>query len=59
MMKLSLGVGVAHLVIAHGMVMRVNRGSRQAWASLGWILGIGGSFLLWLQYMDTRRNTSA
>lgn len=53
MMKISLGVGVLHLLIAHAMVLWVNRHSRQALASLGWILGIGGSFALWLQYMAT------
>ena len=53
MMKLSLGVGVVHLLIAHIMVMWVNRRSRLALASLGWIVGISGAFLLWLDYMAT------
>jgi V/A-type H+-transporting ATPase subunit I len=53
MMKLSLGVGVAHLLIAHAMVLWVNRRSRLALASLGWIVGITGAFLLWLDYMAT------
>lgn len=52
MMKLSIGVGVIHLVIAHTMVMWVNRHSRVALASLGWIVGIAGSFMLWLDYMS-------
>ena len=52
MMKLTLGVGIAHLVIAHVMVMRVNRHSRLALASLGWIVGLVGSFMLWLDYMS-------
>jgi V/A-type H+-transporting ATPase subunit I len=55
MMKLSLGVGVVHLLIAHTMVMWVNRRSRLALASLGWILGITGAFLLWLDYMATEQ----
>ena len=53
MMKLSLGVGVVHLLIAHAMVLWVNRRSRLALASLGWIVGITGAFLLWLDYMAT------
>tara|TARA_R110001592_G_scaffold359698_1_gene666651 strand:+ start:3444 stop:5255 length:1812 start_codon:yes stop_codon:yes gene_type:complete len=52
MMKISIGVGVIHLVIAHSMVMWVNRHSRLALASLGWIVGIAGSFMLWLDYMS-------
>jgi V/A-type H+-transporting ATPase subunit I len=53
MMKLALGVGVVHLLIAHTMVLWVNRRSRLALASLGWMLGITGAFLLWLDYMAT------
>ena len=52
MMKLTLAVGVIHLVIAHTMVMWVNRRSRVALASLGWIVGIVGSYMLWLDYMS-------
>jgi len=52
MMKISIGVGVVHLVIAHTMVMWVNRHSRRALASLGWIVGIVSSFMLWLDYMS-------
>ena len=55
MMKLSLGVGVVHLLIAHTMVLWVNRRSRLALASLGWMLGITGAFLLWLDYMATEQ----
>lgn len=53
MMRLSLGVGVLHLMIAHGMVFWVNRGSRVGMVALGWLIGVGCAFGLWLEYMTT------
>jgi V/A-type H+-transporting ATPase subunit I len=51
MMRLSLGVGVLHLMIAHGMVFWINRGTRVGMVALGWLIGVGCAFGLWLQYM--------
>jgi len=55
MMKISLAVGVAHLILAQAMVLRANRHSRTALAALGWIIGIAGSFGLWLDYMSSEK----
>lgn len=54
MMRLSLGAGVLHLVVANGMVAWTQKHSAVALASVGWMLGIGSAFLLWLDYMGPR-----
>lgn len=51
MMRLSIGVGVLHLVIANSMVAWGRRASLVALSSVGWVLSIAGSFILWLNYM--------
>jgi len=52
MMKLSIGAGVLHLVIANAMVAWVQRNSWVALASIGWVMTIAGAFVLWLGYMQ-------
>ncbi len=51
MMKLSIGAGVLHLVIANSMVAWGRRDSLVALSSVGWVLTIAGAFTLWLSYM--------
>jgi V/A-type H+-transporting ATPase subunit I len=51
MMKLSIGAGVLHLVIANSMVAWGKRASLVALSSVGWVLSIVGAFTLWLSYM--------
>lgn len=51
MMKLSIGAGVLHLVIANSMVAWGRRASLVALSSVGWVLSIAGAFALWLSYM--------
>ncbi len=48
MMRLSILVGVAHLVFAIAMNAWVHRHQRSARAKLGWIAAILGGMLLWL-----------
>ena len=52
MMRLSIGAGVLHLVIANTMVAWVRRDSWVALSSIGWVMTIVGSFFLWLSYMS-------
>ena len=52
MMRLSIGAGVLHLVIANSMVAWVQRGSWVALSSVGWVMTIAGAFFLWLSYMS-------
>ncbi len=51
MMKLSIGAGVLHLMVANAMAAWAARSSPVALASLGWLLAIGGGFTLWLDYV--------
>ena len=51
MMKLSIGAGVLHLVVANSMVAWGQRASLVALSSVGWVLSIAGAFALWLNYM--------
>lgn len=48
MMKLSVVIGVAHLVVANVMTAVVNRGSSYAFAPLGWVGLMSGGLALWL-----------
>lgn len=48
MMRLSILIGVAHIVFAIGMNAYVNRRRRSAKAQLGWIGVIVGGLLIWL-----------
>lgn len=48
MMRLSILIGVAHIVFAIGMNAYVNRAHRSATAQLGWIGLILGGLLIWL-----------
>ncbi len=51
MMKLSIGAGVLHLIVANAMVAWTDRQSLKALSSIGWILVIGFSYRMWLEYM--------
>lgn len=53
MMKLSVVIGVAHLVVANIMKAVVNRGSSIALAPLGWAGLMSGGLVLWLGMTDT------
>ncbi len=46
MMKLSILVGIVHLIVAHGITAYLNRGRTVALSKLGWIAGLIGGFLL-------------
>ncbi len=51
MMRLSIAVGVLHLMIAHATVFWTNRGTRVAMVALAWFIGVGSGFGLWMQYV--------
>ncbi len=51
MMKLSIIIGVGHLMIANLMTAWVNRDRSYALAPLGWAVLAGGGLLMWLGYM--------
>ena len=53
MMKLSVFVGVAHLVVANVMTAWVNRSSSYALSPLGWALVMGGGLSTWLGMSGT------
>lgn len=53
MMKLSIGAGVLHLLLANAMVAWTDRQSLRVLASVGWISVIGSGFLLWLEYLSS------
>ena len=53
MMKLSVIIGVAHLIVANVMTAVVNRGSSYALAPLGWAALMGGGLTLWLGMTGT------
>ncbi len=52
MMRLSIGAGVLHLVIANSMVAWVHKNDWVALSSVGWVMTIAGAFFLWLSYMN-------
>lgn len=49
MMRLSIGIGALHLLLANLMMAWVRRQSLQAWASVGWALAVLSALLGWLQ----------
>lgn len=49
MMRLSIGIGALHLILANLMMAWVRRQSLQAWASVGWALSVFSALLGWLQ----------
>ncbi|OED42901.1 hypothetical protein ACH42_11485 [Endozoicomonas sp. (ex Bugula neritina AB1)] len=53
MMKLSVLIGVAHLVVANVMTAVVNRGSSYALAPLGWAGIMAGGCSIWLGMTGT------
>lgn len=53
MMRLSVFVGVAHLIIANVMTAWVNRSSSYALAPLGWALVMGGGLGIWFGMTET------
>jgi V/A-type H+-transporting ATPase subunit I len=52
MMKLSVGIGVLHLVLAHMEQALLKRGRVAAWAHVGWIAAMLGAFAIWLGGMQ-------
>jgi V/A-type H+-transporting ATPase subunit I len=52
MMRLSIGVGVVHLIIANGVTAWENRQRSTALAAVGWIFTIGGGFAAYLGAVD-------
>jgi V/A-type H+-transporting ATPase subunit I len=48
MMRLSVGIGVVHLVMANAEMAAVQRGRAAARVAIGWILVMLGGFALWL-----------
>ncbi|MGI9276356.1 MAG: V-type ATP synthase subunit I [Endozoicomonas sp.] len=53
MMKLSVFVGVSHLIVANLMTAYVNRSSSYALAPLGWALVMGGGMGIWFGMTGT------
>ena len=56
MMKLSVGIGVLHLILANAEMALVNRGRAPGRAALGWIAALIGGFSLWLGRADPPGN---
>jgi len=52
MTKLSVGIGVLHLVLAHLEQVSLKRGRVEAWANVGWIAAMLGAFAMWLGGMQ-------
>lgn len=52
MMKLSIGVGVVHLIIANAVTAWEGRARSTALAPIGWILTIAGGFAAYLSATD-------
>jgi V/A-type H+-transporting ATPase subunit I len=48
MTRLSVGIGVLHLVLAHLEQAWLKRGRLVAWAHAGWIAAMLGAFIMWL-----------
>jgi V/A-type H+-transporting ATPase subunit I len=48
MMKLSVAIGVLHLVLAHLEQAWLRRGRVVAWAHAGWVAAMLGGYALWL-----------
>ena len=48
MTKLSVSIGVLHLVLAHLEQLALKRGRLAAWAHVGWIAAMLGGFAMWL-----------
>ena len=53
MMKLSVVIGVSHLIVANVMTAVVNRGTSYALAPLGWAGIMGGGLGIWLGMTGT------
>ena len=53
MMKLSVFVGVAHLIVANVMTAWVNRSSSYALSPIGWALIMGGGLSIWFGMTET------
>ena len=52
MMKLSIGVGALHLVVANGVSAWSQRDRLCALAPVGWAIAVASGFLLWLAHMN-------
>jgi V/A-type H+-transporting ATPase subunit I len=59
MMKLTIGIGAAHVALANAICAWVNRHRRTAVANLGWIGAIGGALALWLSGEGTAARQAA
>ncbi|OAB55212.1 ATP synthase subunit I [Phormidium willei BDU 130791] len=59
MMKLSITIGVLHLVFANAMIAWVNRRQGVALAKLGWIAALLGGLTLWLAPPDSAGHPAA
>lgn len=53
MMKISVGIGVLHLILANAEMAAINHGRASGRAALGWIATLIGGFALWLGSGDT------
>ena len=54
MMRLSIGVGALHIVLANMIKAYQLKGRKTALAALGWIFMVIGGFLLWLDINNTQ-----
>tara|TARA_R110001592_G_scaffold52649_9_gene161384 strand:- start:106106 stop:107902 length:1797 start_codon:yes stop_codon:yes gene_type:complete len=52
MMKLSIGIGALHLVIANAFASWKHRSSTLVLSNIGWISVISASYFLWLSYLE-------
>jgi V/A-type H+/Na+-transporting ATPase subunit I len=48
MMRVAVTIGVLHLALGNAMVAWLDRGTRLAWAGVGWIAALAGGLTLWL-----------
>ena len=53
MMKLSVFIGVAHLIVANVMTAWINRSRSFALSPLGWAMIMGGGLCIWLGMTET------
>ncbi len=58
MMRLSIIIGVLHIVFANAMMIYINRWKPIALSKLGWIAGLFGGLFLWLGPPDSFWNSA-
>ena len=54
MMKLSIGIGALHLIIANAFSCWQHRSSTIKFSNIGWILVISASYYLWLSFLEDK-----